>query len=269
MRISGEHAAIYQGGLKAGEITVPELVDRIRAGTRRAPSCTVLPPRTRAWIEQGDYVATCIEVDAHVRTVYWIAEDSPMPFGEDARYERRRLAFPYVEILLLFDCGSLTGTAQLYYRRSRLDTEGALDFCNLLNVSPDSYGVPAWLCLLEMDDVSRKPWDRKIEAVIEHVFCAGFNRSSDESEGGSFWAEMRELDPRVATVEAWERATRENPLFVLDVPWKSSGTTVTAELERMLASAVSNEPVRTAADLWGAVMSSRGRARRRRCFPFI
>jgi hypothetical protein len=139
----------------------------------------------------------------------------------------------------------------------------------MLNVSPDSYAQRAWLCLATLEDVSRLGWQQKIDAVVGHVFCAGFNFSSDLSEGASYWSRMQDVDPRVTGVEAWERASRENPRFAVDVAWKPAGTTVSAELEHMLELIAREPQLQTAEDMCGAVTQARARSRRRRCFPFI
>jgi hypothetical protein len=51
----------------------------------------------------------------------------------------------------------------------------------------------------------------------------GFNYSSEHHEGASWYSESRGLDPRIASIEDWERATQEDALFVLDVPWLKAG----------------------------------------------
>jgi len=269
IHIAGEKVNVVQADTPAVSAPVKDFVERIRAAGVRAPSCGILPPGTRAWIEHGDRVAVCVEVPPHARTVHWIADDSPEPSGEQATYARRFLAFPYVEILLVFMHGALTGAQQLFYRSSPLTaSDQALLLPNLLNVSPDSYGQRAWLCLVNLRDVSALGWHEKLDAISDHVFSAAFNRSSEISEGSSYWGAMHGVDPRVASVEAWECASRENPRFALDVAWKLAGTTVDAELESMLATIGGDLPLETATDLSGVLVAARARTRRRRrCFP--
>lgn len=67
------------------------------------------------------------------------------------------------------------------------------------------------------------------------MWGATFNRSADLRAGqSSYWTVMRGLDPRVATVEAWEAATRQDPFFPLDVAWRPDGRSVGQVMAGML-----------------------------------
>ena len=64
--------------------------------------------------------------------------------------------------------------------------------------------------------------------LLHHLFETGFNRSSEMHEGASGFSASLDagIDPRITRVEDWEKATHENPLFVLDVPGLSTGKTL-------------------------------------------
>jgi len=223
------------------------LEEMAQAGDRQA-SCPVLPAGTRRWIERRDLTAVAVELPPQARMVRWLADGSRLPFGNRAVYERYFLAFPYVELLLVFRRGALTGYQQLYYRTASIEQGEDLLLPNLYNVA-EGYGQRCWLCLVNVRDVTRLAWPAKINAVIEHVFGAAFNQSSEVHEGNSYWSAMRELDRRLASPEAWQEATRENPRFALDVAWRPAETTVTAELTAMLDHIEAPLRVQTAADL--------------------
>ena len=82
-------------------------------------------------------------------------------------------------------------------------------------------------------------------ANLAERFCAGFealrhclletafNLSSDRHEAASWFTESRKIDPRVHDVEAWQKASVKDPLFVLDVPWIKSGFSVQQVTERI------------------------------------
>jgi hypothetical protein len=53
-------------------------------------------------------------------------------------------------------------------------------------------------------------------------------------EGMSYWTSMRVADPRIATIDAWERASLDDPFFPLTVGWKTSGKTVGETMEMMI-----------------------------------
>jgi len=241
------------------------------AAARRAdfsPSCGVLPPGVRYWKERGNAVALAIEFGPHTRAVQWLSDDSPTPFGSHARYQQRSLAFPYIVILVALARGGLTGYQQLFYRREPLHLDAELLLPNLLNVSPDSYNQKAWLCLANMDDISELSWNDKIDAIGKHVFCGGWNRSSDVHEGASYFSLMQELDPRIASAQAWEQASQASPWFMLELGWKPSGLTLAEEMDRMLSQVSRVRPPSCAEDLQGIItkLSSDQARRRHRCF---
>jgi hypothetical protein len=197
-------------------------------------------------------------VAPHTRRVRWIKEDSLLPFGNHAGYAHYYLSFPYVVILVVFVGGSVTGIQQLYYRTEPLDRGEALLFPNLLNVA-EAYDWKCWVCLQNLRDVSSLSWPERVAAVVDHVFTAAFNRSAEMHEGNSYYNAMRDVDPRVASVSAWEAATRANPRFALEVAWRDAKTTVTAELLAMLDQISPARAVTTAADLARLMMRAKAR----------
>jgi hypothetical protein len=202
-----------------------------------------------------------LEVRPHARTVRWIATDSKTPFGPGARYNRYFLAFPYVVLLLVLRRGSLTGWQQLYYRCAPLDAGDELLLPNLYNVA-QGYEQRCWVCLANMPDVGRLAWPAKLHSIIDHVFTAAWNRSSEVHEGNSYFSAMRTVDARVATPEAWQEATQQNPRFPLDVKWTSAKTTVGEELRRMLDHVVAPAAIASTEDLVALLTAPSGRRRR-------
>lgn len=268
IEIAGDSVCVYRDDRSVQQSKLAEVLVAAARRIDSSPSCGVLPPGVRFWKERGDAVALAIELGPHTRAVKWLADDSPRPYGSDACYQRRILAFPYIVILIALVRGCLTGYQQLFYRREPLCTDGELLLPNLLNVSPDSYDQKAWLCLANIDDISELSWTAKVDAIGKHVFCGGWNRSSDIHEGTSYFALMRDLDSRIASAGAWEEASRESPWFMLELPWKSAGLTLAGEIDRMLAAVSRVRPVASAEDLQGLItrLSRSGTRRRRRCF---
>ena len=58
-------------------------------------------------------------------------------------------------------------------------------------------------------------------------------------------------------MKAWEQATREDRRFALSVPWKSAGTTVSAELREMLDHVVRARRIQTSAQLVSLISGGR------------
>lgn len=264
IHIVGGVAEVWQGRSKTVEVPLADLLRQLAQSWDWTPSCGILPRYTRRWHQRNDLVGVAIEVPRHARTVRWLAENSREPYGPGAKYRELFLAFPYVILLIVFRRGSLTGYQQLYYRTAPLEEGEDLLLPNLLNVAK-GYRQTAWVCLQHLSaSALRAPsWPVKIDRIVDHVFTAAFNRSSEVHEGNSYWGLMRNIDPRLETLEAWQEASRKNRLFVLDVPWRPAKTTVSAELEWMLNQVGGGNPVRTATDLVGLISGARGRSARR------
>lgn len=194
----------------------------------------LLPAGTRLVIERRDALGLAVELLPQARTVRWIEDGSRAPFGKGALYRERFLSFPYMIVLLVLRGGALTGVQQLFYRTAPLErASDPLLLPNLPNVAR-AYGLRCWLCLAGMSPPPAAGVAATVRAVLDHLFSASFNRSSDVHEFHSYWAEMRVVDPRVASLDAWEQATRDNRLFAGHVRWRAAGTTIGGELEAML-----------------------------------
>jgi hypothetical protein len=248
LRISGEQVTAYVGRRRVGRTSVPEALARLAGLEGRGPGLRLLPRGVRVWYERGDAVAVAVEVAPQCRTLRWLAEDSKKPFGPGARYREYFLAFPWVVLLLVLRGGMLTGYQQLYYRKASLDAGEELLLPNLPNVA-EGYGQRCWVCLQMLQRAGPLAFETLIAKVVEHVYTAAFNKSSEVHEGNSWFGAMRDLDPRVASPAAWEAATRQNRAFPLEVEWRPAGTTATRELAAMLDRVVAPARPRNAADL--------------------
>ena len=68
------------------------------------------------------------------------------------------------------------------------------------------------------------------------LYClieTGYNHSSDRHEYSSWFTESTKVDSRVSTIEKWEQASEQDPMFVLDVPWLKTGMSIKAVVERI------------------------------------
>ena len=132
-----------------------------------------------------------LEEKPTVRTVRWLADDSPEPYGKSARYKTARLAFPFVVLVVAFRGGALTGQSQCFYRVGPLaDPSDELLLPNLFNVAK-AYNQDCWVCLLNMEEsLKALSWSGKVHAIWNHIFGASFNKSSEEHEGMSYWSTL-------------------------------------------------------------------------------
>lgn len=241
IEISGSEAL-----LKRGPSTVMKvlLADFIRAVAQQQdmsalPDGSPLPDSVRFVQRRGSSTVLVMELPPQIRQVRWLSTSSPSPYGPGSKYEPTTLAFPYLVIFVLFSGGNLTGYQQLFYRTEPIGSANdPLFLPNLLNVA-EGYGLKTWLCLANMNvaEVASLPWNKKVCRILEHFWEAGFNQSSEYHEGNSYWRKMTEarLDARISSIESWQQATQEDPLFMLKVPWKPSGLTVKQVTASMLA----------------------------------
>jgi hypothetical protein len=183
-----------------------------------------------------------------------------------------RLALPYVVVLAVFLATGrgagvpvLSTRNECFFSNEPLEMKGLetpLAYPALLNCSKledDGAGPLSWICTQHLPSKAfggRKTLDASLRAgltaLLRHLFESGFNRSSENHEGASgFGVSVEaEIDPRVASVEAWQQATRSDPLFVLEVPWLPTGMTLAEIAARVGKPGRSRgRSIETAADL--------------------
>jgi hypothetical protein len=162
-----------------------------------------------------------------VRQVRWIANDSPAPFGPETTYRKVRLSIPYAITFALYaQQGAglyLTGNNELYFRNEPLRCRAdRLGFPALLNVSRIEMPLRerTWICTQYLDYPPEADWTGQLQALLEHTWNGGFNLSSENHEGASWYGVSRGVHPDLHPVERWERASAANDAFALGVPWK-------------------------------------------------
>jgi hypothetical protein len=213
----------------------------------------VLPTGVKMVMSKGTFTIWVYEMPPHVENLKWIAADSPAMYGPGAKYRQVRLALPYTVIMALFHGdgnGRNPGTClsqmnECFFRNEPLKSpEDELFYPALLNCSrfPNTTQPLSWICTQHLS--FPKIWDQKdanarmrmgLTKLKHCLFETGFNLSSDVHELASWFTETTkaEVDKRLATVEKWQEASKENPLFVLDVPWLKTGKSVKQVAERM------------------------------------
>ena len=154
------------------------------------------------------------------------------------------ISLPYLVVLAVFEHGQLSEFNECFFRVAPLESENdALGYPALLNCSrfqpPDGRPL-SWICTQKLDR-SKLLTESDPAVRFRAGFCAlmhclletGFNYSSEHHEGSSWFTESTRVDPRVRTIENWETATAEDPLFVLDVPWLPTGMSVKGVVQRI------------------------------------
>jgi hypothetical protein len=138
----------------------------------------------------------------------------------------------------------LGGANECFFRVEPLKSlDDALFYPALLNCSrfePQTGRPLSWICTQHLkptpamrDPDLSKRLTASFSALRHCLLETGFNRSSEHHEQSSWFSESRRVDPRLDTVELWEAASAEKPLFVLDVPWLPTGHSVRQAVERI------------------------------------
>ncbi len=184
-----------------------------------------------------------------VHNLKWIAADSPVKHGPGTTYRQVRIALPYLVVLAFFEPrrdGGLTlgDRNECFFRTEPLESpDDRLCYPALLNCS--KFGSSAkpfsWICSQHLTrtelPASAGDNERVRQGLKDLMHCmlgAGFNYSSEAHEVSSWFSESTGVDPRVSTIERWEEATREDPMFVTEVPWLEVGHSVREVAERSL-----------------------------------
>jgi hypothetical protein len=177
----------------------------------------------------------------HVRQMRWIANDSPKRFGPGTKYRKVRLSIPYSITFAIF-CHQGTGLFigggnELYFRNEPLRSrDDNLCFPALLNIS--RIKTPkrdrAWICTQYLRWAPDADWTRQLHALLDHTWNGGFNLSSEDHEGASWYGESKGVHADLHPVEKWEAASKANDAFALGLSWKKSPHTVGELMDIML-----------------------------------
>lgn len=209
----------------------------------------ILPEGVRCALTQGATTVWVHETPPSVHRLVWIAKDSPVPFGEGAKYREVRLALPYLIMVVVFDRGPgghlyLSDRNECFFRTAPLKSlDDELCYPALLNCSkfePQKDKPLSWICTQHLSrsrrmlktDLNERLRD-SLSALKHCLLETGFNYSSEHHEVCSWFTASREVDKRVNTVEAWEKASSKDPLFVLEVPWLPTKHSVRQAVDRI------------------------------------
>jgi hypothetical protein len=163
----------------------------------------------------------------HVRQFRWIANDSPRRHGPGTVYRKVRLSIPYAVTFALYvqqgPALVLSHANELYFRNEPLRSRTErLGYPALLNVSriPAPKRERAWICTQHLMPGPEADWTGQLQALLEHTWNGGFNLSSEDHEGASWYGASKGVHPDLHPVERWEKASAGNDAFALGVPWK-------------------------------------------------
>jgi hypothetical protein len=256
--------AVTPEGLQTG-MDLEQLIHIItRAHGRGLETGSVLPDGVKMVTSRGNVMIWVYERPPQVYSLKWIANDSPSSYGKGTTYRTVRIALPYLIVLAVFmpDKGRNVFLSQLnecFFRTSPLNSvDDELYYPALLNCSKfeQQEGRPlSWICTVNMNFKRLAEIDnynhRTRESMRDLLHClleTGYNRSSEHHEESSWFTESNSIDARISTVENWEKATAQDPLFVLDIPWLPTGRTTGQVIERIFELTNAEPPRTTSAE---------------------
>ncbi len=254
IEIAGEHCVCTVNGRRTAPTSVAEFLHMVAPHLDPLPVRDAIPESVRAVRRRGDDLVLALEEPPQVRSVRWLREDSPEPFGPGALYRQAVLAFPFVILAVALRDGALTDVQQCFYRTARLrtlDEPSTLGIPVLPNVTRHRrLDLPCWLCLGKRDLGLRRlhSLDERVAAIRAAFWSTAFNGSCGDT---SHWETMRDVDPRLASLARWETETRRDPLFPLTVRWRPVPRPLAWMMDEMLDAIALSPPPRSAGDLIG------------------
>jgi len=246
----------------------------------------VLPDGFKAAMTRQNTTIVALEVPPRIHSLKWTmaAHESQGTPG----YQTIKVSLPYVIILGMFrpdGCGGqcLDQWAECFFRneplRSLMDE---LYYPSLLNCSkytdwgkPTSKHPLSWICTqyLKFGDLTaiQNPCERFRQSCMSLVDCllhTGFNHSSERNEGQSWYGEYesRKFDKRITDVAEWQKATEQDPTFIMEMDWIPVEKTAGQVMSRMLdiRTGQSGQSMQTAEDVSRVVFAYRKKPRTRR-----
>jgi hypothetical protein len=221
----------------------------------------VLPRGTRAVRSVPGGLVVVFETPPGVHRVRWIAPTPEAKRGRGTVYREVELAFPYLILVTGVRIGSAgipvhRGWTEAYFSNQPLtSSQDRLHYPPLLNVCRTPEGGGSVVCMQglvrspapDTDDVSVRV-HHELSAVVGHFLHSGFNEDFERIGRTSTFNDPRAKpeDPRLATIEDWERASAEDPDFVLDVSWVPTGRTLGDALRGTGVESGAGSPVRNA-----------------------
>jgi len=268
---------------KSRSMRLEEFFEKVRAPA--VELSRVIPPKGVLQRVEGNAVIWIYQRDPQPYSFKWIAPDSTMPFGRGTKYREVTIALPYLVVFAVFAIVppgrlTLTSSNEAFFRNAPIRSpDDELYFPALLNCSMfnSPQGRPlAWICTQYLDrsfdreeDLNRR-MNGGFKALLSVLLEAGFNYSSEHHEGMSGFSASQKLDERISTVEKWQEASKQSPLFALEVPWLPTGFSVAGVTERIFKRLnATRPPLKTAADVARIVFNQNSKgAAASTAFPF-
>jgi hypothetical protein len=205
------------------EVRLADLAGALAEG-HRADRTPILPEGTRLFARWRHTGVLVIEEPPRVRRLRWSAKT----LKSEGDYTEHSLAFPFIVYLVGFHQNDFE-EMRIYFRSGPISSEAdPLYYPNLWNVqAAESPLARCRACLRGRPEGLERSVGEQAAGLIEYFWATGFNRDIEDN----CFDRARRRDPRIATLEAWESATRADPLFPLGVTWEPVGISLGQALD--------------------------------------
>ena len=240
IRPTGDGRAIVER-----EVRLADLIETLAAGLQvdRTP---LLPEGVRLYVRWRHTSVLVVEEAPRVRRLHWSAKT----LKSDGEYTEYHLAFPFVVYLIGFHHDDFE-EMRIYFRAAPLAEEAdGLCYPSLWNVqAAESPLARCRACLRGRPEGGGRPVGEQATALIEFFWATGFNRDIEDN----CFDRARRRDQRIASLEAWEAASRADPLFPLSVSWEPVGLTLGQAMDHWRRHGDHGRKLESAADVADAM----------------
>jgi hypothetical protein len=262
---------------KSASMPLAALFERLN-GQRFDTGDLILPGSVKTVRSRGTATLLVLEKPPALHRLKWIAPNSRARYGPGTTYRDVTLALPYLVVFAVFvsdPAGRLTLSStsnECFFRNEPIRSfDDQLCYPALLNCSKFRVqeGHPlAWICtqflrreLIDRETDLNARFRAGLKELLHCLLETGFNFSSEAHEGSSWYSESRIVDPRIATVEAWQEASLQDRFFVEKLPWLKTGLSLAEMIERIFKTLRAIQPaIRTTGDLARLVFNYRASA---------
>lgn len=212
--ITKSGASLFKGeGNRLAIVTMSTLATKLEQLRDLNTGNIILPDGVKAMFNVANSVAVIHQTPPRIHNLRW-AEKWNTCGAYD--YHDVRIALPYVILGMQFEHDSRLRQCHCFFRNEPLTR---LDDKLYLPLLHNCFGIYACLHaapVRKSDDIRSA-----IQTVMDRFFTAGFNfdRTSNWLASGLATGKR---DPRMATIEEWERSTAKDPRFILDVKWPTA-----------------------------------------------
>ncbi len=223
------------------EVCLADLAGALAEG-HPADRTPMLPEGARLFARWRHTAVLVIQEPPRVRRLRWSAKT----LKSEGDYTEHSLAFPFIVYLVGFHQTDFE-EMRIYFRTAPLAGESdALYFPNLWNVqAAESPLARCRACLRGRPEGQERSVGDQAASLIEYFWATGFNRDIEDN----CFDRAKGRDPRIATLDAWEAATRSDPLFPLTVEWEPVGLSLGAALDHWRRHGDHGLKIETAAEL--------------------